>query len=385
MNNSILFGTPTTRQISAANNGKKPERTHDTIQARKFADAIANAEEIKNAAVREKSQSTSSERAPSIARVTAISRTPSQISGGLPPQAQQTLHMMNSQLLNTLDLLSQSSSPTDSTLDTLRNIVNTRSTLLALSGRLTPDLGISGRGSVRGSVTPPNKNPQKQKVPTEVTGALSALFESGEDISVIGYDTHGGTSYGKYQLSSRAGTMEQFIKYLRKQKPDWAKRLQAAGETDTGGKTGRMPRIWKQLASENPELFESLQDRFVHDNHYKPALQALIRNTGLDPKEMSPALQEVLFSTAVQHGPGGAARIFSRAMNKTEQKVAASGKNEAENQTVFNKSLIENIYALRSRQFGSSNSRVRSAVQSRLQEEKALALAMLDGDMTLLA
>ena len=146
-----------------------------------------------------------------------------------------------------------------------------------------------------------------------------------------------------------------------------------------------MPRIWKQLASENPELFESLQDRFVHDNHYKPALQALIRNTGLDPKEMSPALQEVLFSTAVQHGPGGAARIFSRAMNKTEQKVAASGKNEAADQSLFDKSLIENIYALRSRQFGSSSGRVRSAVQSRLQEEKALALAMLNGDTTLLA
>lgn len=388
MNNSILFGTPSTRQISAVGANGKPERALETLQARKFADAMAEAEEAKDTASRADARPVavrSSGRMTGMARITPISRTPSQMSGGLPAQAQQTLHMMNSQLLNTLDMLSQSSSPTDSTLDTLRNIVNTRSALLALSGHFSPERGISGRGSVRGSVTPPDKTSKKPTAPAEVTGALSALFESGEDISVIGYDAHGGTSYGKFQLSSRAGTMDQFIKYLRKQKPDWARRLQAAGEADTGGKNGRMPRIWKQLASENPELFESLQDRFVHDNHYKPALQALIRNTGLDPKEMSPALQEVLFSTAVQHGPGGAARIFSRAMNKTEQKVAASGKNEAADQSLFDKSLIENIYALRSRQFGSSSGRVRSAVQSRLQEEKALALAMLDGDTTLLA
>ena len=388
MNNSILFGTPTTRQISATTSDKKQERARDAIQARKFADAIADADKAKDANERESLRPVavrSSGRAPGMAKITPISRTPSQMSGGMPAKAQQTLHMMNAQLFNTLDMLSQSSSPTDSTLDTLRNIVNTHSTLLALSGYLSPERGISGRGSVRGSVTPPDKTPKKTNVPAEVTGALSAHFESGEDISVIGYDAHGGTSYGKYQLSSRAGTMDQFIKYLRKQQPDWARRLQAAGEADTGGRNGRMPRIWKQLAAENPELFESLQDRFVHDNHYKPALQALIRNTGLDPNEMSPALQEVLFSTAVQHGPGGAARIFSRAMNKTERKVAAGGKNGTVNQEVFDKSLIENIYALRSRQFGSSSSRVRSAVQSRLREEKALALAMLDGDMTLLA
>lgn len=387
MNNNILFGMPSTRQISATNNGKKSERTLEKVQAHKFVEAMADAEKAQNTTARAEAKPvpiSPSGRTRTMARITPISRTPSQMSGGMPAKAQQTLHMMNSQLLNTLDLLSQSSSPTDSTLETLRNIVNTRSTLLALSGQFSPELGISGRGSVRGTVTPPNKTSKKPAAPAEVTGTLSAHFESGEDISVIGYDSHGGTSYGKYQLSSRAGTMDQFIKYLRKQKPDWAKRLQAAGEADTGGKTGRMPRIWKQLASENPELFESLQDRFVHDNHYKPALQALIRNTGLDPKEMSPALQEVLFSTAVQHGPGGAARIFSKAMNRTEQKTTAEN-DEPVGQTLFEKSLIENIYALRSRQFGSSSNRVRSAVQSRLQEEKALALAMLSGDTSLIA
>ena len=70
----------------------------------------------------------------------------------------------------------------------------------------------------------------------------------------------------------------------------------------------------KKIAKENPALFEDLQERFIHDSHYKPALQAVSQRTGLSGEHMSPALQEVLWSTAVQHGPNGAARIFSRAM-----------------------------------------------------------------------
>lgn len=376
----ILLETPNTRQI-AAPTGKASAgaRVQSPAKAQKFAEVLAGAESAQKQAA-----APASARQSSTARITPITRTPSQIAGRLPAKAQAAASMTNTQMLNTLDLLSRSSSPADSTLDTLKNIVNTRSTLLALSSRFPSDRGIAGRGSVRGSVTPPEKTAKKEEAPAEVTGALSAKFESGEDISVIGYDSHGGTSYGKYQLSSRAGTMDQFIKYLSKQKPDWAKKLQAAGAANTGGRQGRMPRVWKQLASENPELFESLQDRFVRDNHYKPALEALVRNTGINIDDMAPALQEVLFSTAVQHGPAGAARIFSRAVDKVKNTIASAEKTakrtaESAQQEKFAKSLIENVYALRSRQFGSSTSRVRSAVQSRLQEEKALALAMLKG------
>ena len=387
----ILLDTPGTREIAAPDT-PTPSRAQKGVQARAFADALTNAETAKAGTQPDGAAKPESARPASTARITPISRTPSQITGGLPPRAQAAANMTNTQLLNALELLSKSSSPADSTLDTLKNIVNTRSTLMALSGRFPSERGIAGRGAVRGSVTPPASAAKKTQAappaPAEVTGNLSAMFESGEDIAVIGYDSHGGTSYGKYQLSSRAGTMDQFIRYLGKQKSDWAKRLQAAGASNTGGKQGAMPRIWKQLAQENPELFESLQDRFVRDNHYKPALEALIRNTGINPDEMPSALQEVLFSTAVQHGPAGAARIFSRAVDRIRNDAATPAKNgknkntEAE-QEKFAKSLIENVYALRSRQFGSSTSRVRSAVQSRLQEEKALALAMLNGDTSL--
>jgi hypothetical protein len=83
-------------------------------------------------------------------------------------------------------------------------------------------------------------------------------------------------------------------------------------------------------------------------------------------------MQEVLWSTAVQHGPAGAARIFSRAVSKGSF-----------DSTQTERKLIDNVYAIRAEQFGSSSDQVRAAVRSRLRQEKELALAMLSPGNTL--
>ena len=92
---------------------------------------------------------------------------------------------------------------------------------------------------------------------------------------------------------------------------------------------------------------------------------------------MPKALQEVLFSTAVQHGPVGAARIVNRAverMNKTHLSKLDSGGTAERN---AGRQLIRNIYNLRAGQFVSSTSKVRGAVQKRLRLEMQEALQML--------
>jgi len=127
-----------------------------------------------------------------------------------------------------------------------------------------------------------------------------------------------------------------------------------------------MPEVWQQIAAEQPARFEALQEKFIHDSHYAPALNAVTRTAGIDPARLSPAMQEVLWSTAVQHGPSGAARIFSRAV---------SMENFESPQT--ERKLIDNVYAIRAEQFGSSSSQVRAAIRDRLRQEKAMALAML--------
>ncbi len=209
-------------------------------------------------------------------------------------------------------------------------------------------------------------------------GALAAKFESGaEGISAIGYDRHGGTSYGKYQISSRAGTMKNFITYLEDKAPDLARRLASSGPANTGGRRGAMPDEWKKIAEEQPDRFEDLQGDFIRSSHFEPAMQAIEESTGVAFNNMPPALQEVLFSTAVQHGPSGAARIVSKAVNEVGAGKLRTPGGAPESFKRAGRALIKEIYSLRAGQFMSSTSHVQSSVRNRLSREMQEALNML--------
>jgi hypothetical protein len=252
-------------------------------------------------------------------------------------------------------------------LESARNALSVRN-LMTLAGNfeLTPpsfaSKGVSQDGLSRGQNASRQADSQEDGL-----GSLAAQFESGKDgIAAIGYDRVGGTSYGKYQIASRVGTMNGFLSFLDAEAPDIATQLRAAGPANTGGRRGKMPDAWQKVAAEQPARFEALQEKFIHDSHYAPALNAVTRTAGIDPAKLSPAMQEVLWSTAVQHGPAGAARIFNRAVSK-----GGFDTMQAERR------LIDNVYAIRAEQFGSSTDQVRAAVRNRLRQEKALALAMI--------
>ncbi len=210
-----------------------------------------------------------------------------------------------------------------------------------------------------------NKTPA---VESPELGKLSSQFESGKDgIAAIGYDRVGGTSYGKYQIASRVGSMDKFLNFLDTSAPDIADKLRDAGPANTGGRRGGMPNEWRKIAEEQPERFEALQDKFIYESHYKPALDAISAQTPMNEDRISSVMQEVLWSTAVQHGPNGAARIFNRA-------TAKAGDHEDKN---YDQRVINNIYAIRAEQFGSSTEAVQNAVRNRMHREKNLALNML--------
>lgn len=207
-------------------------------------------------------------------------------------------------------------------------------------------------------------------------GALSAKFESGESgIAAIGYDRHGGTSYGKYQISSRAGTFTKFLEYLEVNAPDIEAKLRAGGPANTGGRRGKMPEVWKSIAESEPARFEQLQTDFIMSSHFQPAMDAITEATGLAFGAMPEALREVVFSTAVQHGVAGAARIVSRAVASVGAEKLTDGEKAFVERT--GQDLIRQIYSIRARQFSSSTSSVRRAVQNRLQHEMHDALALL--------
>ncbi len=204
---------------------------------------------------------------------------------------------------------------------------------------------------------------------TPQVGGLSARFESGTaGTAAIGYDRVGGTSYGKYQIASKPGTMDRFLTFLDDKAPAWADRLRNAGPANTGSKDGGMPSTWKDIASENPARFEKMQHEFIAGETYEPARNMILKQTGLDFNNAPPALREVLWSTSVQHGPTGASKIFSKVI---DQFVGSTAKGE------FNTKLIEGVYDTRKDQFGSSTRRVQQSVVNRLNEEKQVALNML--------
>ncbi len=129
-----------------------------------------------------------------------------------------------------------------------------------------------------------------------------------------------------------------------------------------------MPSEWRKIAAEDPERFEALQDAFILQTSYEPAQQAILDKTNIDVERLNPVLREVLWSTSVQHGANGAARIFAKAMSRLGEKSLQA----------FDQDLIEEVYKVRQQNFASSSSRSRQAVRNRLLQEQKQAMQMLE-------
>lgn len=195
-------------------------------------------------------------------------------------------------------------------------------------------------------------------------GKLVTKFESGKEGSAaIGYDSNGGTSYGKYQIASNTGTFKAFLKWVKNQGAvgqEIARRL-SVGPANTGSRQGRVPDAWRALAAEGK--FGDLEYQFIKHSHYdvayrllSPELKALVDSSG--------AFKEALWSGAIQHGAGGIAKIWKNAYAL----LAARG-------PVDPKALISTIYNLRGGNFKSSTGAVRASVKGRFREEASIILA----------
>lgn len=205
-------------------------------------------------------------------------------------------------------------------------------------------------------------------------GHLAARFESGpEGAACVGHTPSAGTSYGVFQIASGTPTYSNFLRYLKERAPDLHSRLAGRGPADTGGVSGAVPDEWRRIASEHGKRFERLQYDFIMATHYRPALSGIYVRTGLDVSALSPATREVLLSTAVQHGPGGAMEIFRDSLAAIRDKVVE------ERQLVhFEKALIEEVYSRRLSAWGTRPLAGRGAMAVRYVKEKSQALGLLD-------
>jgi len=203
---------------------------------------------------------------------------------------------------------------------------------------------------------------------SETVGSISAFFESGgkSEAGAVGYDPVGGTSYGIYQISSRQGAMAEFLDYLETVKPEWAKRLKKAGPPDTGSTDGAFPREWRAIAREHPDEFARIQYNFIRQHYFEATCKAVKSKTGVDLKSAPEAIQEAVWSTAVQHGVGGATKIITKALKRSGKKLSGE--------------FLENLYFIRSKMFVSSPRQIQQAVLNRFTMEKEILLGKLSSE-----
>lgn len=168
-----------------------------------------------------------------------------------------------------------------------------------------PDLHVSPVQPPPAPAPAPTPSPQPTAATKpaggHVLGKLSEKFETGgrgPGIVSTGVGDAGGVSYGSYQMTSKpgGGRVKEFIS-----QPDFPFGARFAGLTPG---TPAFTAAWKALAAERPDEFHATQHEFIKRTHFDRLVRKIRTEDGLDVTTRSHALQDVIWSTAVQHGPG---------------------------------------------------------------------------------
>ena len=202
-----------------------------------------------------------------------------------------------------------------------------------------------------------------------VLGTLSAKYETGgrgPGTVSTGAGDRGGVSYGSYQMASKLGVATRFVK---QDGFPWLTDFQNL----TAG-SGDFTACWKRIAKNEPDAFQKCQHDFIKKTHYDLLVAKIISEDGLDVNTRSHALQDVVWSTAVQHG--GKSSIVHKALARVKVEKTDPG---------FDEQVIRAIYAERGRtkadgtlvHFSKNSPNVQKGVANRFKSELKDALAML--------
>ena len=143
-------------------------------------------------------------------------------------------------------------------------------------------------------------------------GFISGEFESGGNPGVIAKDNIG-FAYGAWQINSRVGGLRDFIKDI-----ETDERFAHLAELKID--SPEFQDEWARVAKEYPNAFLEKQHEFIEKTHFKPVLY-YARSAGLNTTNR--AVQEVLWSQAVQHGFEGNKKIIDAAIEKVGKSSSA--------------------------------------------------------------
>ena len=143
-------------------------------------------------------------------------------------------------------------------------------------------------------------------------GFISGEFESGGNPGVIAKDNIG-YAYGAWQINSRVGGLRDFIRDI-----ETDKRFAHLAELKID--SPEFQDEWARVAKNYPDAFLEKQHEFIEKTKFKPVLY-YARSAGLNTTNR--AVQEVLWSQAVQHGFEGNKKIIDAAVKKVGKSSSA--------------------------------------------------------------
>lgn len=215
-------------------------------------------------------------------------------------------------------------------------------------------------------------------------GKLSAAYESNGDLAIVstGEGDRGGVSYGAYQLASNCGSVDAFLGWGLRQEEgfykDYARALQSAGPINSDEFISK----WQELGTVDPNGFMAMQHDYIKYAYYDVACSEL-SNQLFDVNIHSRALRDVVFSAAVQYGPGEVVNLFKEAMQYVpgwEPDWNLSYVNDIK----FDWDLINGVYEQRKLHpwnYEGNPDWLRENLVERFDAEKAQALEMFSQEM----
>jgi hypothetical protein len=217
-------------------------------------------------------------------------------------------------------------------------------------------------------------------------GDLSAQYETGgRGVSTVssgmgrnGIPDRGGVSYGSYQMTSQTPQRDKNGNLLIvRNGGNVARFLQTDGARWANEFAGHQPgsssfsAAWRRIAQREGAALHTAEHTWVKRENYDPAARLIKNETRLDVDVGPPALRDVLWSTAVQHGAGSpkrprldARRIFIDAVNRTDTTLARTDLG-------YYEALIRNVYARRTAFWPSDRPRYESELRAALRRLKA--------------
>lgn len=180
----------------------------------------------------------------------------------------------------------------------------------------------------------------------------------------------GGASYGCYQLASnlpplmpsgksrKSAANSTLVAYIRQSR--FRSKLDGLKPA-----TPEFDSVWKAIAKEYPDQFREDQHKFIKRTHYDILLSNLKRR-GLDLSGYGPAVQDLIWSTAVHIGPGATSVFLTPLEGK-------SNLSEADVVSLVSEYKRANV----SRYFKSSDAKLQASLANRFISEKQSLLKLI--------